>query len=458
MEKKLKRQFILTGLLAVAILLVMIDLGFRFLSYRQLNRSLEQTLTFIIEHNGTSGMIESEEEQTETEDDGAVDQAAIGTITVSTDEESERKSNEKNLLEKLVISFRDFSDSVAGNIQFTPETRYRVRYFLVTVDEDGSVSNASMSHIAAVDPETAESLALQHFHFNKEKGLLKYEDNSFYFKQVPKEDGTTVVGFLECTQEVRNLRDMRRITILISLLVVFLFTIILASLSGSAIRPYLENVESQKQFITNAGHELKTPLAIISANTEVIEMMDGKSEWTDSIKYQVRRSTDLINSMLALSRMNETQKVELAEVSLSELAEASAKSFEPVISQQKKKLETEISPDVKVMGDRNMLTELCNILIDNAAKYCDDGGTIKVSLKKKGRSGAALSVSNDYADGREEDYSKFFRRFYRGDTSHNSKKAGHGIGLSMASSIASKMNGKIGAAWKDGVITFTVHM
>ena len=237
---------------------------------------------------------------------------------------------------------------------------------------------------------------------------------------------------------------MRAITLLVCMLVVILFVVILRLLSRRAIAPYVENIISQKQFITNASHELKTPLAIISANAEAIEMIDGKSEWTDNILAQVRRSTDLINSMLALARMSVKSVRE------------SVSSFQPVVSQKERKLEAEIADGVFVMGDRNLLMELSNILIDNAVKYCDDDGTIHVTLRKKGKSGAVLSVSNDYQEGAGMDYSRFFRRFYRGDSSHNSGMEGHGIGLSMAKSITEKMGGSIGAAWKDGIITFTV--
>ena len=185
-------------------------------------------------------------------------------------------------------------------------------------------------------------------------------------------------------------------------------------------------------------------------------MIDGKSEWTDNILAQVRRSTDLINSMLALARMSETQKTELTQVGLTDVVRESVTSFQAVVSQKGRKLESEIADGIFVMGDRNLLMELSNILIDNAVKYCDDDGTIHVALRKKGKAGAVLSVANDYQKGAGLDCSRFFRRFYRGDSSHNSGMEGHGIGLSMAKSITEKMGGSIGAAWKDGIITFTV--
>ncbi|HCE74006.1 MAG TPA: sensor histidine kinase, partial [Lachnospiraceae bacterium] len=141
---------------------------------------------------------------------------------------------------------------------------------------------------------------------------------------------------------------------------------------------------------------------------------------------------------------------------LTDVVRESVTSFQAVVSQKGRKLESEIADGIFVMGDRNLLMELSNILIDNAVKYCDDDGTIHVALRKKGKAGAVLSVANDYQKGAGLDCSRFFRRFYRGDSSHNSGMEGHGIGLSMAKSITEKMGGSIGAAWKDGIITFTV--
>ena len=460
MEKKLKRRVILLGIAAVLILLLLVGAGFHYFSYRQMYRSLDLTLSYIINHSDAyeeeseSSGADSEKEGTgeETEADGlSITGNSDGDVSVKT-----LPGDEQNLLEKLVIGFRDFGDSIAGNVELTPESRYRMRYFLITLDENGNVEKTSLSHIAEINEETARQLALNQYRFHRKSGMIEYARSSYYYKSVPQPDGLTVIGFLECTQEVRSVNAMRAITLLVCMLVVILFVVILRLLSRRAIAPYVENIISQKQFITNASHELKTPLAIISANAEAIEMIDGKSEWTDNILAQVRRSTDLINSMLALARMSEAQKTELTQVGLTDVVRESVSSFQPVVSQKERKLEAEIADGVFVMGDRNLLMELSNILIDNAVKYCDDDGTIHVTLRKKGKSGAVLSVSNDYQEGAGMDYSRFFRRFYRGDSSHNSGMEGHGIGLSMAKSITEKMGGSIGAAWKDGIITFTV--
>lgn len=464
MEKKLKRKFILLGVAAVLILLLLVGAGFHYFSYRQMYRSLDLTLSYVINHSDVyeeeSGKTASNSEKegtgegTEAETEGLIITGIKdGDVSVKTLPEDEH-----NLLEKLVIGFRDFGDSIAGNVELTPESRYRMRYFLITLDENGNVEKTSLSHIAEINEETARQLALNQYRVHKKSGMIEYARSSYYYKSVPQSDGRTVIGFLECTQEVRSVNAMRAITLLVCMFVVVLFVVILRLLSRRAIAPYVENIISQKQFITNASHELKTPLAIISANAEAIEMINGKSEWTDNILAQVRRSTGLINSMLALARMSETQKIELTQVGLSDVVRESVTDFLPVAGQKGRKLESEIADGIFVMGDRNLLMELSNILIDNAVKYCDDDGTIHVTLRKRGKSGAVLSVANDYQDGAGMDCSRFFRRFYRGDSSHNSGMEGHGIGLSMAKSITEKMGGSIGAAWKDGIITFTVSL
>ena len=228
-----------------------------------------------------------------------------------------------------------------------------------------------------------------------------------------------------------------------------------------AIRPFVRNMENQKRFITNAGHELKTPIAIISANAEAIEMLNGQSQWTDSILKQVRRLSNLIQDLIMLSKMGERSQVDLVitDVNLSETVHAVADSFQQLAIDAEKTLTTAIADGIHVKGDSKCLYELVNILVDNAVKYCDDKGTIDVSLRR-GRlgKGAVVAVTNTYADGANVDYSRFFERFYRGDTSHNSQKAGYGIGLSMAEELTKLMGGKINVSYKAQRITFTVRL
>ena len=234
-----------------------------------------------------------------------------------------------------------------------------------------------------------------------------------------------------------------------------LLILLLSIFSRRAVAPILKNMESQKQFITNASHELKTPLAVISANAEVLEMTNGSSEWTDSIKNQVTRMSELVSQLIVLSKLQEHDELVLTEVNFSEKAEDVCKSFKTVADAAGKGFEADISPDIKIVADERGSRELVSILVDNAVKYCDDGGTVKVNLHSRGRR-AFLTVSNDYSDGEGVDYSRFFERFYREDQSHNSEKAGYGIGLSMAESLVEMFKGKISVNYKNKIITFTV--
>lgn len=167
--------------------------------------------------------------------------------------------------------------------------------------------------------------------------------------------------------------------------------------------------------------------------------MDG------NILKQVARLSKLISDLITLAKVGEAspKDVRLAKVDLTACTEAGVRAFLPVITEQGRKAETRIAPGVSALADARMYGELVNILLDNAAKYCDEGGTVTVTLApgKKGK-GAALSVSNDYKEGAHADYSRFFERFYRGDTSHSSGCEGYGIGLSMAQDMVKLMRGK----------------
>ncbi len=423
MIRKLQRKFIMIAGLAVIIMMVCFLVPVNLISHYRVGNQLHKTLRFIIESDGDlDGYNEWESE------------------------------NEDDL-------WGVFDALIEGNsvLNLTPESEYQLRYFLVMFDANGDISDVSLSHIAAVDWKMARSMAEKTKKRHLDHGFLSVDSGNYYYLKVDEADGSQVIGFLDCTRELDYLSVFYYSSIGFATLLVSIFLILIAVISKRAMKPYVENMESQREFITNAGHELKTPLAIISANTEVIEMMYGKNEWTESILSQVGRGTTLINELITLSRTSEDREIVLTEVDFSKTAAESAESFRPVIEQMGKHLETQIEDSVMVKGDARILSELCNILIDNAAKYCDDSGTVSVTIRKRGR-GGQLMVSNNFKDGERKDYSRFFGRFYRGDTSHNSKQAGYGIGLSMAQTITEKMKGNIKVGWKDGIITFTVTM
>ncbi len=426
MIKKLQRKFIMIAGLAVVIIMTCFLIPVNMMNRYKVAIEQEKTLRFIMESGGD----------------------------LSGAQETEVELELENSWTKLLNTFVGED----GNLTLTPESKYQLRYFIVSYDADGNLEDVSLSHIAAVDEDDAIELVARARRRLGNKGFLETNSNNYYYLEIETDDGGMMIGFIDCTRELENLQIFFYSSLGFAFLLIVIFLIIIAILSKRVMRPYIDNIESQREFITNAGHELKTPLAIISANTEVIEMINGKSEWTDSILAQVKRETTLINDMITLSRMTEAEQIVLIDVDMSKTLQESADSFRPVIEQQGKKLETQIQEGLIVKAEQKILTELCNILIDNASKYCDDQGTVRVTLKKRGRSGIQMQVSNDYKDGGKKDYSRFFRRFYRGDVSHNSKKSGYGIGLSMAQTIMEKLKGNISVGWKNGIITFTVTL
>ncbi len=428
MIRKLQIRFIRVVGFAVITLMLFLLIPMNVFNYISTSTQLRKTLNYLIEVRGSLPL---ETVSGETEKD------RIGRLQQESHAETE-----------VMIK--------AAEPNFTAESRYQLRYFLVSFDKDGNAEDYQLSHIASVDRQEAYRLGKSCLSRIFKRGYLTSKGIDYYYLVEKGTDGETVVGFLDCTREMSSLNTFRYSSFLFGLLITSILMVVIYALSKSVMQPYIDNMESQKQFITNAGHELKTPLAIISANTEVIEMLNGKNEWTDGIMSQVKRSTDLINELITLSRMSESQEIVLSDMDLSAIVTESSDSFKTVILQQGKKFEALIGENIHARGEAKLTLDLVNILLDNAAKYCDDNGNIRLELKKKGRSGALLIVQNDYRDGGDVDYSRLFQRFYREDTSHNSKKPGHGIGLAMAQTIVERMKGTIAADWKDGVISFTV--
>lgn len=222
------------------------------------------------------------------------------------------------------------------------------------------------------------------------------------------------------------------------------------------VKPVAETYEKQKQFITDANHELKTPLTVIGANCDILEMENGENEWTNSIRNQVENLTDLTNKLVFLSRMDEESvKVNMSEISLSEIVADAAKPYIALALSSNKKFETKIEKDITVKGDADLLHKLITLLLDNAFKYSNDAGSIELSLavgKNK-----SITVTNTTDGVPQNDLDKIFERFYRLDKSRNSETGGHGIGLSVAKAIAELHKGKISVLSPDGKkIVFTV--
>ena len=334
-------------------------------------------------------------------------------------------------------------------------------FFSVILSGDEVVSQ-DVSHTSLVNDESAAAYALAASRMSSSIGTIREKNInlSYQVSKVSKvSKGRILVVFLDTTSYYNSSQALLSISILLSMFGFIFFVVIVSALSGIVIRPFIRNYEKQRRFITNASHELKTPLAIISANTELQELMTGENEWTKSTNDQVARLTNLINSLVALSRLEEQPDIVLQDVDFSYITEDAAEDFKGPVIRDGKSFVMDITPGIHVKAEEKSLFELVTLLVDNANKYCDPEGTVTVRLRQIGRTRkrARLEVSNTYKEGKSVDYSKFFERFYRTEESHNNKEhKGFGIGLSMAQSMVKLFKGRLFASYKNDTITFTV--
>lgn len=327
------------------------------------------------------------------------------------------------------------------------ETPYESRYFTVTLDSSGTVTSTNVERIAAIGEGTAQDYAEEVWNSSQESGFL----SCYRYRVSAQDDGSRIIIFLDCQKSLDNMKSFLLSSLLVSLLGIAAVLILVILLSARIVRPVEESYRKQKRFITDAGHDLKTPLTIIDADVSVAEMDTGTNEWLDDIKVQTKRMTDLTNDLVYLSRMDEGEnKMVMIDFPLSDVVTETVQSFRSRAQLEDKSFDYRIEPMITYCGDEKYITRLITILLDNALKYSDDHGTIRVGLKKRGSRGFELTVYNTAEHIDKEVLHHMFDRFYRADSSRNSSKGGYGIGLSIASAIVGEHKGKISASSFDG--------
>ncbi len=328
---------------------------------------------------------------------------------------------------------------------FSPELAFETRYFSVLIDEYNTVRMVDVTNIAAINMETAIAMARE---------VLSGTDNSGFmdsYRYAVTEVGTnTRVIFLDCTRSLSSVKTFVRNSLLVSAIVIFAVFGLMLWFSGRFIRPVAESYRKQKQFITDAGHEIKTPITIIDADAELLEMDLPDSEWLQDIRAQAKRLTGLTNDLIYLSRIDEeSMEIQRIEFPLSDLVTETAQSFRSRAVRENKELLIDVEPMISYCGEEKSLRQLINLLADNALKYSPASGKISVELKK-GRNAVLLTVRNSCLSIPEGDLNSLFDRFYRADKSRNSSTGGHGLGLSVAKAIVMAHKGKITATAENG--------
>ena len=316
----------------------------------------------------------------------------------------------------------------------TKETEFSTRYFTVEVDSNGNIVDTNMQNIARISRENVNNI------IKKVKGVSGYCDN-FKYKVIEKHNNKLII-FLDCTMQLASFKKILYNSIFIIIGGWFLVLLMVTLLSKKFLKPITSNIEKQRQFITNASHELKTPLAVVTADIDVLEMTIGEdNEWLESIKNQTNRLNTLIKSLLNLSNIEEKNtKLEKTELSITNVVNKEIINLKPLL--QEKTIIFDNSKQVSINADIELIKQLIIILLDNAIKYTENNGTIKIELNKVGKH-TEIIISNTCDNVKNVNTHKIFDRFYRDDVSRNKKKEGYGIGLSIAKSIVETHKGKI---------------
>ena len=391
MIKKLRFKFIAVSMLSLTFVLVVILGSIHWMSYRKTIGEADDILSVLAVNHGMFPQMDTAPRKEMPQDISPKD----GTL---------RKHN------------------------FSAETPYESRFFSVLIGDEGKVLSVDIGKIAAVDQTTAEAYAVDVWKSGKSKGFC----DSYRFTLSKEPSGTRVI-FLDCGRSLSTFHTMLLSSFFISLLGLSAVLLLLILFSGRIIKPVAESYEKQKRFITDAGHEIKTPLTIIGADADLLEMEFGESEWLTDLRRQTNRLTNLTNDLIYLSRMDE-EKPRLQMIA-------------------------EISPMISFTGDEKAIRQLLSILLDNAIKYSPEEGTICVKLEKENHA-VKLLVSNTTIQPIEIGSLKhLFDRFYRLDGSRSSSTGGYGLGLAIAHSIVTAHRGKIWAeSPKENFLSIHVSM
>lgn len=471
MIKHLKRKYISIVMVAVTLVLGIIITAINITSYTSVNSQLNDKLMLIVENEGKMPDFPlpeaPDDEENEDGENDDTDEPSDEESTPQPDEENKVPEDDPEI-EDGEAPKEDGEDQETDKKEeeeeeeekedvrqhMSPETPFETRYFTVKFNTDGDITDIDTSKIAAVDDQRAEAYAKSLYAENKYGGYL----NSYKFVRGNTENGEIIYVFLDATRELESMRSFLVSSLVISGLGILSIFVLMLLLSDVVLKPIIESYEKQKRFITDAGHEMKTPLTVISANAEIIEMECGESQWLTGIKSQVSKLASLTEKLVVLSKMEEGIKLEMSEFLLSDALFDTCGQYKSISMSKGISFKLDISEDLMMVGNEVEIRRCISLLLDNAFRYVNENGWVRVSAKKN-VGNVEIKISNSASGIEKGSLDRWFDRFYRTDLSRNSDTGGSGIGLSVVKAIVLAHGGSVRAYSDNGdEVEFTISI
>lgn len=433
MVKQLQKKFIISAMTAVTILLVVLIGGinvFNYLTTSNDNDRLMEMLCYSFEtstkwnanttDNTQSTQSINSTQQNTTDATGNQNDTGFVPQDNGTKPPDDKKNNGFGRHDKNAV------DSA--------------RYAAVAIDKNGNIIRTDVTHISSLTEE--EATAITEALKNTASGTGTYNGFLYRISETKRADGKVII-LLDNGMQISSFFTVLFISAGAGIFGWLLMLLLVILLSKKTIAPVARSIEKQKQFVTNAGHEIKTPLAIILANTDAMELHNGENKWSKNIRAQTFRLSGLMQNLLMLAKMDESStKLPMCSFDISTAAEDTVNAFIEPAALKGVMIEQNIQKGLQLNGNRDSIVQLMTVLLDNAVKYTESGGTISAKLSGNDKN-IALSIANtcEPIDHPE----KLFDRFYRGDSARTQKNGGYGIGLSVAQAIAELHKGTITA-------------
>lgn len=410
MVKQLQKKFIISAMTAVTILLVVLIGGINVFNYLTTSGDNDRLMEMLCYSFETSTKWNAD-----TTDNTQPPQSINGTKPPDDKKNNGFGRHDKNAVDSA-------------------------RYAAVAIDKNGNIIRTDVTHISSLTEE--EAAAIAEALKNTAAGTGTYSGFQYRISETKRAEGKVII-LLDNGMQISSFFTVLFISVGAGIFGWLMMLLLVILLSRKTIAPVARSIEKQKQFVTNAGHEIKTPLAIILANTDAMELHNGENKWSKNIRAQTLRLSGLMQNLLMLAKMDESStKLTMCEFDISTAAEDTVGAFIEPAALKGIMIEQDIKKGIRLSGNRDSIVQLMTVLLDNAVKYTESGGVIRAELYGSEKN-ITLSIANtcEPIDHPE----KLFDRFYRGDSARTQKNGGYGIGLSVAQAIAELHKGSITA-------------